>query len=115
MNTEMIDLNNIKMNVIETAENGVVNKDTIFDFTQKDNYVEAKYSGGKIKNGFLVGLINENILEFSYCQLQTEGTLDNGGPRSELAISRKGKIRLIEHFEWKSRSGESGINIFEEI
>jgi hypothetical protein len=41
--------------------------------------------------------------------------LDNGGPRSELAISRKGKIRLIEHFEWKSRSGESGINIFEEI
>ena len=56
MNTEMIDLNNIKMNVIETAENGVVNKDTIFDFTQKDNYVEVKYSGGKIKNGFLVGL-----------------------------------------------------------
>ena len=103
------------MSVIETAKNGVFNKDTIFDFTQKDNYVEAKYSRGKIKNGFFVGLIKENILEFSYCQLQTDGILDNGRSNSELVISSKGKIRLIEYFEWKSRSGESGINIFEEI
>ncbi len=103
------------MTVIETAENGVVNEDTVFDFIQKDNYVEAKYSGGKIENGFLVGLIKENILEFSYCQLQTDGILDSGISSSELSISSKGKIRLIEHFEWKSRPGESGVNIFEEI
>ncbi len=112
---EMINLNKIKMTVIETAENGVVNEDTVFDFIQKDNYVEAKYSGGKIENGFLVGLIKENILEFSYCQLQTDGILDSGISSSELSISSKGKIRLIEHFEWKSRPGESGVNIFEEI
>ncbi len=111
----MINLNNLKMNVIETAQNGVVNEQTIFDFVQKDSFVEAKYSGGKIKNGFLVGVIKENILEFSYCQLQTDGILDNGKSSSELAISTEGKIRLIEHFEWKSRSGESGVNIFEEI
>lgn len=103
------------MTVIETAENGVVNEDTVFDFTQKVNYVEAKYSGGKIRNGFLVGLIKENIFEFSYCQLQTDGILDNGTSTSELSISSKGKIRLVEHFEWKSRPGESGINIFEEF
>jgi len=102
------------MNVIETAENGVVNKDTIFYFTQKDNYVEAKYSGGKIKNGFLVGLIKENNFKFSYCQLQTDGILDNGSSSSELTVSSEGKIRLIERFEWKSRPGEIGVNIFEE-
>ncbi|MFI0429408.1 hypothetical protein [Mariniflexile sp. HMF6888] len=111
----MINLNKIKMTVIETAENGVVNEDTIFDFTQKDNYVEANYFGGKIKNGFLVGLIKENIFEFSYCQLQTDGILDNGISCSELVISSEGKIRLIEHFEWKSRPGEYGVNIFEEV
>lgn len=115
MNTGMIKLDNIKMNVIETAENGVVNKDTIFYFTQKDNYVEGKYSGGQIKKGFLVGLIKKNIFKFNYCQLQTNGVLDNGSSNSELTISIEGKIRLIEHFEWKSRPGELGVNIFEEI
>ncbi|MCG8330762.1 MAG: hypothetical protein MI974_23900 [Chitinophagales bacterium] len=48
----MINLDHIKMRVIETADNGVVNEDTIFHFTQQGNYVEASYSGGKIKVDF---------------------------------------------------------------
>ena len=111
----MINLDHIKMRVIETADNGVVNEDTIFHFTQQESYVEASYSGGKIKSGFLVGLIKENIVEFCYCQLQHDGILDNGSSRCELVLSNKGKIRLIEHFQWNSRPGEKGVNIFEEL
>lgn len=111
----MINLDQIKMTVIETAANGVVNHDTIFSFVQQGNYVEARYSGGKIITGFLVGLVKDNALEFSYCQLQTDGIMDNGISTATLALSNEGKIRLTEHFEWKSRPGETGVNIFEEV
>src|SRR5258705_7706191 len=100
-----ISLHKIKMTVIQTAENGVVNKNTVFNFTQTENLVTAGYEGGQIKKGFLVGTINGKELKFSYCQIQTDDKLDNGTSSCELLISDEGKIRLIEHFEWKSRQG----------
>ncbi len=111
----MINLNGIKMNVIQTADNGVVNENTIFEFSQEGDAVNAEYSGGKIKKGFLVGIIKDNTLNFNYCQLQVDDVLDNGESTCELSINQSGKIRLIEHFEWKSRPGEFGTNIFEQI
>jgi hypothetical protein len=110
-----ISLDNIKMTVIETAENGVVNKDTIFAFTQTEDLVTAEYAGGQVKKGFLVRTMSERKLKFSYCQVQTDGQLDNGISSGELSTNDKGKIRLIEHFEWKSRQGQMGINVFEEV
>ncbi len=104
------------MNVIQTAENGIVNHETIFHFLQNKNTVSAKYAGGKIHMGFLVGKFSiDNQLAFSYCQMQTDGTLDNGVSLCELSKNENGKIILTEHYEWKSRPGEFGTNIFQEI
>lgn len=111
----MISLDKVKMTVIHTAENGVVNNETIFNFTQNANIVFAEYAGGKIEKGFLVGQNNVNVLTYSYCQLQTDGTQDNGLSTCELSIDETGKIRLVENFEWKSRPGEFGVNVFQEI
>ncbi|PWL39702.1 n-acetylglutamate synthase [Flagellimonas aquimarina] len=111
----MKNLNNLRMNVVQTSENGVVNEETIFNFRQSGNMVEANYSGGQIAQGFLVGKIQGDILQFSYCQLQTDGELDNGISKSEISVKTNGKIRLTEHFEWASREGQSGVNIFEEL
>jgi hypothetical protein len=72
-------------------------------------------SSGKIKQGFLIGQIDADVLRFSYCQLQTDGVLDNGVSSCELSVGETGKIRLTEHFEWKSRPGETGMNVFQEI
>jgi hypothetical protein len=111
-----ISLDTVKMNVIKTAENGVVNHETIFLFSQKNDVVSAEYSGGKIRLGFLVGKFPaENKLEFSYCQMQIDGKLDNGTSLCELSKNENGKITLTEHFEWKSRPGEFGTNIFQEM
>ena len=73
----MINLNNVKMNVIETSENGVVNQDTIFSFNQEQDLVYANYSGGQIAKGFLVGYLKGNKLEFTYGQVQVDGILDS--------------------------------------
>ncbi|SNY99392.1 hypothetical protein [Flagellimonas pacifica] len=110
-----ISLNKVKMNVIKTSNNGVVNKETIFIFTQNDNLIHAEYTGGQIVKGFLVGNLKGNTLKFSYCQLQVDGRLDNGSSTGEISTSNKGKIRLTEYFKWDSRPGQSGTNIFEQI
>jgi hypothetical protein len=114
--TETIYLDNVRMNVVKTAENGVVNHETIFLFSQKDGIVSAEYQGGKISKGFLVGkLPTPTQLEFSYCQMQIDGKLDNGVSTCQLSKNEKGKITLTEHFEWKSRPGEFGTNVFQEL
>ena len=87
-----MNLNNIKMNVIETAQNGVVNYQTIFSFSQIDNIVSASYFGGKILKGFLVGTIEKNKLFFSYCQLQTDGKMDNGQSKCDIVIENQKKL-----------------------
>lgn len=109
---DTINLNGLKMTVVETAPNGVVNRDTLFFFNQHDDHLFANYAGGKILKGFLVGKVKGSTLKFAYCQVQSDGTLDHGESIAELVI-HEGKIRLVEHFEWGSRPGERGTNIFE--
>lgn len=111
-----ISLDKIQMNVIKTDACGVVNHETIFHFSQNGAVVEAKYAGGKIQQGFLVGRITqENQLIFCYCQMQKDGKLDNGTSECEVSKDENGKVTLTEHFEWASRPGEFGTNIFKEM
>ena len=93
---------------------GVVNKDTYFNFSQTENIVTAEYSGGGIKNGYLIGKLEKDQLEFRYVQLQTDGKLDSGKSNCEVKILSDGRIQIVEHFKWETREG-TGTNIFEEI
>lgn len=110
-----MNLNNVRMNVIATAENGVVNELTIFVFSQNENIVTAEYSGGQIERGFLVGTVNNSKkLSFSYCQLQINGRIDHGQSECNI-LCEGGKLQLIEKFTWGTRNGETGVNIFQEL
>lgn len=110
-----INLNNVKMVATHTAATGVVNHETIFHFSQNGQVVTAEYEGGKIVRGYLIGVNQNNQLNFTYCQLQTDMRLDHGSSKCELSVSVNGRITLIENFEWGSRNGERGANIFEEV
>jgi hypothetical protein len=105
----------IRMNVITTAPNGIVNSDTIFDFTQDKELVSAKYSGGKIRKGYLVGNVKNNRLHFSYCQIRTNAMMDHGTSVCEISYEDD-RLILTEKFEMSSEKGkEIGVNIFKEI
>ena len=110
-----MNLDNVRMNVVKTAENGVVNDLTIFTFSQTDNFVSAVYSGGQILKGYLVGTIDNNKLVFSYCQIQINGKIDNGQSECDIFKGENNKIKLVEHFKWASREDEAGVNIFQEL
>jgi hypothetical protein len=107
-------LDGIRMHVVTTAGTGVVNADTLFTFAQDGNAVSAEYAGGKVRKGFLVGVLASGELWFRYAQLDIEGHLDGGSSRCEISRGADGRLRLLEHFQWESRDG-AGINVFEEL
>ncbi len=102
------------MKPVETAESGVINADTVFEFSQLDEHIWASYSGGLIERGYLVGILRKDKLAFRYCQIQTDGTLDGGHSDCKLRLSESRLIQIVEKFEWESRSG-SGVNIIQEF
>lgn len=109
-----IDLNGLRMNAVQTASNGVVDADTVFEFSQSGERVWATYSGGLVERGYLVGVVHDDRLEFRYCQIQVNGTLDGGHSRCELRRSEDALVQIVEHFEWGSRPG-GGTNVIQEL
>ena len=108
------DLDGIKMNAVETDENGVIGRETIFTFAQKDNFVKADYSGGKIIQGYLVGILTEESFTFRYCQLEEGGCLNGGISNCTVRTSESSLLQIIEEFQWESREG-GGKNVLQEI
>lgn len=111
---KLILLNGIKMSVASTADCGEVDSKTLFEFTQDGSVVSAKYTGGKVKLGYLVGTMDSDRLTFRYTQVDEDGRLDGGYSTCEVSRMADGRIRILEHFKWESREG-TGTNVFEEI
>jgi hypothetical protein len=108
-----ISLDGIRMHVVSTAEGGEVNAETLFEFTQDGSLVSARYAGGRVRLGYLVGTMSEEGLRFRYAQVDHSGRLDGGYSTCEIGRTAEGRIRLAEHFKWDSREG-SGTNLYEE-
>ena len=109
-----ISLDGIRMRVVSTAERGEVNTETLFEFTQEGSTVSARYAGGEVRLGYLVGTLSGEGLRFRYAQVDNAGRLDGGCSTREIGWTAEGRVQLAEHFTWDSREG-SGTNIYEEI
>ncbi len=109
---QKINLHNVKMNVVETAGNGVVNHETIFKFNQTGERVIARYSGGGVERGLLVGEFNQHQLQFRYAQEHSDGNIAGGKSVCDISISPDGSIELIENFNWEQGTGK---NVFRQI
>lgn len=102
------------MRVVQTAPNGIVGKDTVFHFSQVGDVVEAHYSGGRIATGYLVGMLEGDLLSFRFCQISDQVRIDGGASQGRLELLGDGRLRIVESFTWESRGG-TGVNIFEEV
>ncbi len=75
----------------------------------------AEYSGGKIKYGHLMGLVDHaGNIEMRYHQVNDKDELMTGICMSKPEILDNGKIRLHENWEWTSGDKSKGSSIIEE-
>ena len=108
-----MDLHGLTMQVSQTADVGVVGAGTVLHFTQKGSRVLARYGGGSVKRGCLVGEIDAGVLRFRYTQVEGSGGIHGGSSVCDVVTLADGRTRIIEHFTWRTRDG-SGDNVFDE-
>ncbi len=71
--------NNKKFKPIKNSENGETAEDTIFIYKQDGKILTSEYSGGQIKKGHLIGLVDEvGNIEMRYHQINTKGKFMTG-------------------------------------
>ncbi len=96
------------------ATGGEVDATTLFEYHEDGDMVWARYAGGAVRLGHLVGVRREDVLEFRYSQLNVSGETSSGYCRSTVHILADGRVRLEETWLWESRPGE-GTSSVEEI
>jgi hypothetical protein len=107
--------NDKKFRLKSNTENGETSNETLFLYKQVGNILTSEYSGGKIKQGHLIGLVdNAGNIEMRYHQVNIKDELMTGICNSKPEILENGKIRLHEDWEWTSGDKSKGTSIIEE-
>jgi hypothetical protein len=106
-------LDGIEMRPVDALSEGRITSATLFTFNEADTVVSARYSGGWIVLGYLIGKRTPAGIEFSYVQADVSGGIDTGRSSCDLNVLSDGRLRLVEHFRWETREG-AGVNVMEE-
>ena len=111
----IMNYNNKIFRSISNTENGETSDETVFHYKQTDQVLTAAYSGGKVRYGHLIGLVDEQgNIEMRYHQINDKGELMTGMCQSKPEVLENGKIRLHETWEWTSGDKSRGKSIIEE-
>jgi hypothetical protein len=93
---------------------GDVTAETVFEYVEQDGIVHARYGGGPIRLGFLVGTRDGDALRFRYAQLRGDGTTATGRCASRIELLDDGRLRLHESWAWESADG-AGTSVLDEV
>lgn len=108
--------NGKKFKPVSNTENGETSEETIFHYRQVNDILTCDYSGGKIIQGQLIGLVDENgTIDMRYQQVNEKGQLMTGVCQSKPEVLPNGKLRLHEEWQWTSGDRSKGQSILEEI
>ncbi|PIB29441.1 n-acetylglutamate synthase [Gaetbulibacter sp. 5U11] len=111
----MIDYNGKIFRPILNSENGETSSETVFIYNQTGNILTSEYSGGMIKKGHLIGIVDENgNIDMRYHQVNNKDEIMTGRCKSRPEILENRKIRLHESWEWTSGDKSKGQSIIEE-
>jgi hypothetical protein len=110
----MTSLEGRRFRSVADVAGGEVDTETVFDYHEEGDLIWARYAGGAVRLGHLVGLRQGERLEFRYSQLNTAGETSTGHCVSTVITLPDGRLRLHEVWEWESKDG-AGTSAVEEI
>jgi len=95
---------------------GQVTTGTLFRYAQSGNLLTAEYSGGGIRAGQMLGLVDpQGGLHFCYQHVTEGGELRSGACTSTPERLPDGRIRLHEQWQWTLGASSGGRSIVEEV
>lgn len=90
------------------APAGDVGIGTEFEYHEEGDLVWARYQGGAVRLGYLVGTRAGDVLQFRYTHVTIEGQAASGRCESRV-VSDGDRLRLEESWTWESKPG-SGVS-----
>ena len=96
------------------VDGGDVGAETVFEYVEQDGVVHARYGGGAVRLGFLVGTRAGDTLRFRYAHVRPDGETATGRCESTIETLADGRLRLHETWAWESREG-AGTSVVEEV
>jgi hypothetical protein len=103
-----------RFQAVADVPGGDVGAQTVFEYAEEAGLVHARYAGGAIRLGFLVGTRDADTLRFRYAQVRADGTTATGRCESRIEALEDGRLRLYETWAWESQPGE-GTSVVEEV
>lgn len=98
------------------SENGEVSEQTLFSYHQNGSLLWAKYCGGDILKGSLIGTVSDNgELDFVYHHMNRDMKVKTGKCHSVPTVMENGKIKLLEQWEWTSGDLSKGESLLVEV
>ena len=94
-----------RFRVSEMDGAGEASEATEFEYREHGDLVWARYEGGAVRLGFLVGTRDGVRLEFRYSQLNTDGETSSGRCSTTISVLPDGRLRLDEDWAWESKPG----------
>ena len=98
----------------EMGAEGEADMSTVFEYHESDGLIWARYEGGAVRLGFLVGTRQGYSLEFRYSKLNDQGETSSGHCATTISVLPDGRLRLAENWSWESKPG-TGTSSAEEI
>lgn len=93
---------------------GEVSEETRFEFEQEGERIYARYSGGDVVDGHLVGTFDGRRWDVRYTQLNTAHETATGHSIGTIELREDGRVRVEDEWEWESRDGD-GESVLEEV
>lgn len=100
-----ISLDGRTLRAVESSEGGEVGGDTRLHFEQEGRRIRARYSGGDIVDGHLLGTFDGQRWDIRYVQLNERNETATGHSIGEVELLDDGRVRVEDEWEWESRDG----------
>lgn len=97
----LINLDKKIFKALSNSDNGEVNDDTTFYYSQKDNIISTEYNGGDIIRSNLIGKqLEDGRFDFVYHYINIDEKLKIGKYLSSAILLDDGKIKPLEEWQW---------------
>ena len=112
----MINYDQRRFRPVTNSDNSETSSETVFLYRQVDNVLTSTYSGGRIRHGHLIGLVDaQGRIDMRYHQVNDRGELMTGICQSTPEVLTSGKVRLHEEWRWTSGDESRGSSVLEEL
>ena len=110
----MIHFHNKRLALIDNSPTGQVQADTVFEFQQRGSMITARYHGGGIVDGHIIGTVNDSEVHLLYHCFTNAGELLSG-KATGIATIQNDQLHLLLDWKWLTGDQSSGKSHYHEI